>query len=549
MTTMLLVAVSVFAQPPIARDQKQPSEPGTAAIRGRVTAADTGRPLRAAHVTLAATESGREGQTTNTNADGRYEIKDLPAGRYTLSVARSGYLTLKYGQRRPLEQAKPLDVLDRQVIDRADFTLPKMALIGGRITDETGDPIAGVNVFAMRSAFFEGRRRLVPAGVGRAETDDTGRYRLSGLYPGTYYILATTRETWTVNSRGTADVMGFAPTYSPGTTAATDAKRVTVGIGQEILGQDFALIPGRTVKVSGTAFDSHGQPLAGQSVGLSQEFRSAESGGAFFSAGSGLVSADGTFTIRHVPPGEYALQARANGPAAHQEAATVPIFVGAVDVDNVVVVTSAGWSMSGQVITDAGAPPAFAPDRVSVVGRMVVAARNPRQGFGQVKEDWTFSIADIFGAARLSVRLPDEWTVKAIRHEGREIGDAPIEMKSGEQMSGVQIMISDRVTRVAGQVVNGKSAASADGTVIVFSSETEKWFQDSRFVRAARPDQQGAFDVKGLPPGDYLAVAVDYVQDGMWNDPEFLESMWRDAQKLSLVDGRSEAIQLKLVTR
>jgi len=93
------------------------------------------------------------------------------------------------------------------------------------------------------------------------------------------------------------------------------------------------------------------------------------------------------------------------------------------------------------------------------------------------------------------------------------------------------VILTNHVTVLNGQLVDDKGAALADGTVLVFASEAEKWSDDSRFVRAVRPNQQGAWQVKGLPGGEYLAVAVDYVEDGMWNDPEYLESVRRYGKK------------------
>jgi hypothetical protein len=37
------------------------------------------------------------------------------------------------------------------------------------------------------------------------------------------------------------------------------------------------------------------------------------------------------------------------------------------------------------------------------------------------------------------------------------------------------------------------------------------------------------------------------VQEGMWNDPEYLESIRRYAQKFNLTDSASQAVTLKLV--
>src|SRR5207249_3690030 len=67
------------------RDTQQPLQTGTSVIRGRVMAANSGRPLRRAQVSISAPGIGRL-RTTSTDADGRYEFTDLPAGRFTMMV-------------------------------------------------------------------------------------------------------------------------------------------------------------------------------------------------------------------------------------------------------------------------------------------------------------------------------------------------------------------------------------------------------------------------------------------------------------------------------
>ena len=54
--------------------------------------------------------------------------------------------------------------------------------------------------------------------------------------------------------------------------------------------------------------------------------------------------------------------------------------------------------------------------------------------------------------------------------------------------------------------------------------------------------------MKGLPPGDYLAVALDYVEDGSWNDPEYLESIRRYGQRIRLGETESQTLALKLIS-
>ncbi|HEX3645882.1 MAG TPA: carboxypeptidase-like regulatory domain-containing protein [Vicinamibacterales bacterium] len=556
------------ALPP--RDARPPAQTGTASIRGRIVAAENGKPLRRARITISGPELGREGRSASTSLDGRYEIAELPPGRYTIRVTRSGYLPLQYGQRRPLEPGKPIQLVEKQTVDRLDFSLPRASVISGQITDELSEPVADVQVFAMRSAYFQGRRRMIPAGPP-ARTDDAGEYRLTGLTPGSYYVLAALRETWTVSENGIPRTMGYAPTYAPGAASLTNARRVSVGVGQAAGNNNFALMPGAAASVSGTATDSLGAPLVGRNIMLMQEFTGL-TGSVMMLGGAGTTAADGTFTIRNVPPGSYKVVAQATRDTETLrgtvlEIATQIVTLDGADVTNLSLSTSMGWSIAGTVVTDTGSVPSAPPSRFGVAARLVdpdlgagpggapppppppgAAGGGAIPDSGRVREDWSFSVVAVFGAARVRALVPDGWTVKAILHDGRDILDAPIEMKSGETLTGVQVVVSNPVTTVSGELADDKGAPPVDGTVIVFADEAARWSDDSRWVRAVRPDQQGRYQIQGLPPGDYLAIAVDYVEEGAWNDPEYLESIRRLGQRFRLGEAESRTLSLKPVT-
>jgi hypothetical protein len=178
---ILVSAISLNAQTPsLPPGTAQPGPPrlqapprdnvaiptGTARIRGRVVAADTGAPLRRAQVRLSNTEL-RINRIVSTNAEGRYEFVDLPAARYSLNVTRNGYVSLGFGQRRPFESGRPLDAAAAQTIENIDFALPRGGVISGRITDELGEPMAGVRLQAMRFQYQStGERQLVPVVLG-----------------------------------------------------------------------------------------------------------------------------------------------------------------------------------------------------------------------------------------------------------------------------------------------------------------------------------------------------------------------------------------------
>src|SRR3990170_7136677 len=105
------------------RDAQEAPPTGTGRIRGLVTTPDTGAPVRRAQVRIASPEM-QVSRVAATDNDGRYDITDLPDGRYTITVSKTGYLTLNYGQRRPLEPGTPVDLADGQTLGGADIILP-----------------------------------------------------------------------------------------------------------------------------------------------------------------------------------------------------------------------------------------------------------------------------------------------------------------------------------------------------------------------------------------------------------------------------------------
>lgn len=548
----IAVSIALRAQTPIRQATPPRDSPpvaasriGTAVMRGRVVDAHGHQPLRRTRLTLTAPDiPPQQAISVSTDADGRYEFTELPARQFTLQAQRSGYLTLRYGQRRPSEPGKVLDVREGQIVEGIDFALPRMSVISGRITDEVGEPIAGVWVAAMRMMWWQGRRQL-GSESRLATTDEEGEYRITGLMPGSYVVVARTLEKWIVDASGREETMSYAPSYFPGVADLSEAARLTVDTAQELTNSDFAVVPGRAAKVSGKALDSQGRPL--RSVILSHQFPGGPGGGLVGGAGNAGVAADGTFTILNVPPGDYKLQA--TGP---EETAIMPISVNGVDITDVSLATSPGWSLSGRITTDAGRPSGLRRNQVTIAPVLLLTSALGMQGGAisrqTVGEDWTFSVTNVVGPARLRITAPDGWAVKAIIQGARDIGGRPFDLKSGETASDVQVVLTDRVATVSGQIVDAKNGPGADGTVLLFAADSTKWFEGSQHVRAVRPDQQGRYRIDNVLPGEYLGVALDYVEQGIWNDPEYLESVRRYAQRITFTEPVAHTISLPLVT-
>jgi protocatechuate 3,4-dioxygenase beta subunit len=559
---ILALAIPVLAAP--AEPQiAAPAPPATAprgpnqeikaggVIRGRITSLDTGKPLRRAQVRLAS-EYDFPGtpRTASTSTDGRYEFRDVAPGRYTLRVERSGYLALTYGQRRPGEHGRPLEIAEKEVADKVDFALPRMSVISGRVFDDLGEPIAGVTVWVLQARYIQGRRQLVATGVN-ATTDIMGRYRLLSLTPGDYVVMGTTRETWPHDS-DPKQVFGYASTYFPGKSTAAQAQRVKLGVAQQASGIDFNLVAGRTSTVRGIATSASGLLLGGETVTMMREI-----GGPTMWMGSAVavattkVAGDGSWTLSNIPPGEYRLSiraaARGNDPAQEGQ---VTVNVAGVDVEGLSLVAGAGGTVRGEVVTDDGSPLPAGFDRMQVrppfnpSARMMVSVLRPDNG--RVQSDGSFAVEGVLSDTVLSIGpLTGEWMLKAIEVEGRDIADLPLPIEHGKTLSGVRVVLTSRPTIVRGTLRDEKRNP-AEGTVIVFADDSAKWREGSRTLRATRLDQRGLFTFKGLPAGDYFLVALDAVQEGQWHDPEFLEGLKGRATRVAIADAESKQVDLVL---
>ena len=513
---------------------------GTSSIRGAVTAADTNTPLRRAQVMALSNQNGPPRVTTS-DANGRFELTSLPAGQWTITASKGGYVSQQFGQRRTFESVAPIDLGDGQRFT-ANFALSRGGVITGRISDEYGDPVTGARVEVLRSQMAQGRRRLVPAGTAN-QTDDTGAFRVYGLEPGDYYVGARLQLAF---QPGDGPPANFAPTYYPGTGNLADALRIKVEASAEQSGINFAVVPVRVVSVSGTVTDASGSPTQATLALLST---SAVEGPLSVRSQS-RSSQDGSFTINNVAPGDYTLDvntAQGRGTSTAPEVAAIPLVVGNDDVSGLAIVTSKGGSIRGSVVTDGGTRPATMNLQVSA--QSIGGGLRANGLVAQVGSAGTFDLTGLAGTYALRVdRVPDGWTVKSITLNGREMADVAFEVRGTDQIAA-RIVLTDRLNELTGTVrAGGQTSTSA--SVVVFPEDPAFWPFPSRRVRTARVDKDGLFRLRALPPGQrYLAVAVDYLQQGEFQDPEFLQRMKPRAVAITLGDGETKNIELPLIER
>jgi protocatechuate 3,4-dioxygenase beta subunit len=526
---------------------------GTARIRGRVVAADNGTPLRRAQVRISAAEL-RVNRSATTDADGRYEFSELPAGRYNVNVSRSGYVSLSFGQQRPFEQGRPLDLGSAQEADKVDFALPRGGVIAGRVTDELGEPLAGVRVQAMRYQYLpNGRRQLSPVGgfgIFGPVTNDLGEFRLYSLMPGTYVVSAAPADIGMMSgpsapASATAQDDGHGITYYPGTINVDEAQSITVGLA-EVANASFALVPQRMTRISGIVRNSQGKPFA---ANLSLR---TQSGTSMSMRGLTMAGPDGRFSVANVPPGEHSVEVSPR--PGDDESASVPITAGGQDITDLIITTAPGVTITGQISFE-GAP---APEK-----SLRVNATSPDPGGpgpmriydntqGVVDEKGGFQIRGLAGRAMFNV-FPvapmggaPRWFVKSVMLNGENITDTPLDVSTVRDSAALEIVMTDKQTTLSGTVKNARGEQLTDYTVAIFPDQLPEGAMPARYTRVVRPDQQGRFETRGLPPGNYLAAAVESLEQGGHWDPAFRKHVEPTAKRFRLIEGQAATIDLPL---
>jgi protocatechuate 3,4-dioxygenase beta subunit len=194
---------------------------GSGTIVGQIVDADSGKPIPGAIVTIggaaapqAAPAQGRiqfaqpggggpltiggPGQNPRvlSDGDGRFAFRSLPKGAYNFTAQKPGFVDGAYGRLRPGGSSQSVDLADGENRGDVKVRLFKFASISGIVVDESGEPIVGAQIRALRRSLTAGRRMLSAVNA-TAQTDDRGMYRLGNLIPGEYIIAAPNVQTST----------------------------------------------------------------------------------------------------------------------------------------------------------------------------------------------------------------------------------------------------------------------------------------------------------------------------------------------------------------
>jgi protocatechuate 3,4-dioxygenase beta subunit len=514
---LVAFAASAAAQAP-ARDTSARSAAGTGMIRGRVHEAGTERPLARVDIRLTSPVLPQP-RAVKTDANGRYEVTGLPAGRYAVAASKANYLTTSFGATRAMGPGKAFDLADGQMADKVDFALPHAGVIAGKVVDEFGDPVPQAEVMTMRYQFVNGERRLVRA-QGHAVTNDIGEFRAFGLPPGDYFVAGTLPD-FVFN--GSAISVAYSPTFYPGTANVGDAQRLTVGAGQVVSGVTLPLVAVQPTSVSGSVIDSRGRAVTTGFVNLLRQVAGMSVGGS-----GAPLGPDGTFTINGVTPGDFILRV-SSGPDS--ESAAAPVSVNGTEVSGLQLVTAPPSVLRGRIVFEPGATP-LKPSEVHLnANNLVPSISNVNV---KVHEDLTFEIK--LTAGHFLIRTPNpgpKWRLNRVLAAGADITDTGIDVASNSTISNIVVEMTHHVSELSGHVVDASGQPVRDCYVIVFAQDATRWTAQTRHVAVGRPAADETFHVL-VPAGDYFVFATADVEPGEWTDAAYLARIRDRATAVSI---------------
>jgi hypothetical protein len=533
------------------RDPRAATAKGTGIIRGQVVDATSGAPIRRATVRLygsVITPDSTVGAVTDD--DGRFEIRDLQAGKFTLSATKSGFVTGTAGQTRS-SPPPTVELLDKQIADKVVLKLARGGVIVGRVMDEAGEPAVGVEVRALQYRYGPGGRTLEQtSGFGMFRSDDLGAFRVYGLMPGQYIVTARPNEGFIAQPTTLGDT-GPATTYFPNSADPSTAQRVTVAASRETGPVIITLVSTKLSAVRGRALMANGQPFAATSVSVTVR----ESNGSSSRPGA-RTQPDGSFEVRGLTPGTYELEVRPQSFTRDEESevARQTITVTGEDIEGVLLIGSKPGIARGRVITDEGSPLPYPS--------MNVIAQAPGQGYrfysspAIVKGDATFELKGLFGQRLFRLggfTAPPSggqpWMLKAVMHDGVDITDKPMEIPPGSVIEGLELVFTQKAAELSGTVTMSGDARFEDATIILFPADESLWADTQRFIRLARPDKAGAYKFSMIPAHhDYLLVTALQLEPGQFMDPDFLRSVRDRAMRLSLSDGEKRVQNIRIAT-
>ena len=556
-SAVVTVLIPLLAAAAFSAGAAEQAERGTAAISGVVRDAASGRPLADAIVSLRAAGAGTAVPSQQfTDENGRFVFVNLAGGqRYLLTAIKPGFLEGTLGGIAAPGLQGAIEPADGQWIAGADISLIAFGALSGTVTDDFGEPLAGVRVRALPVIPVAGRTRVIPGPV--TQTDDRGRYRISGLPPGRYLTMAP---------RSIYDVAFSSP------IASLDAAPI-LEAGQQLSGVDLRLTYSEGYSVSGVLQAPPNGPRGLAPLSLLAADR--EHLGFPFAVATTRAEPDGTFHFTNVPDGAYLLLSGASmsrpaeldplnlhglptraglPPVSHAGSPPDAVWrtrvdVSGADVSGLDVPFHLTGSLTVHLVRELDPALPTPSDTPGVL--LEPASGNLSLGSPSYNRQASTPASHVYRGIlpiRYAVRTGSSgWTIKSVVAGGRDITHVGFDA-GGSAVSALTVTFTNAAPVLTGAVQAGHDRAQA--AVLLFPVERDRWLDyglASDRMAVVMTSLAGDYRIADVPAGSYYVVAIAPARADQWRDPDFLARAASVATIVRLEWGQTTRQELKVV--
>jgi hypothetical protein len=539
----ILWCIVVLAQPPAA-SPPDVDHPDKCSVEGTVINSVSGEPVKKASVQLVPRLKGASAYSTVTDAAGHFLIDEVEAGRFQLVAYHSGYIQPRSPHGNP-KYSDAFTLEKGQKMKEIALNLVPQGVISGRILDEDGDPLGNVAIQCLSMVYDRGKKLL--EGNGQTTTNELGEFRVPGLSAGKYIVSATSQShemSQRVHERpirsGRAPVEeAYVTTYYPSTINPGSASPIMVGPGAQVSGITITLTRIRTVSVRGHV--NTGAPSRRGYVTLLPR----EGTQGRFLEMDGTVDPKGNFQLNRLVPGSYILLVvdTVESVEGKRYSARMPIEVRDANIEGIELALEPPAEIQGRLVVEDNGDLNSQPFQLLLQSR----AESGQARWLHLLDESTFDVQEIGFEGPYDVlpsRLPGDFYVKSIRLGERDVLETGFDFTPGTK-DVLTLVLNPNGGQIEGSVQNSKDEPAAGAKVTVIPDAGHRSY--SRYYKTADTDQSGHFSIKGVAPGEYKIYAWEDIEDGAYQDPDFVKPHESDGQSVSVKERAHENVQLKAI--